>query len=183
MFPVQEVLLKELCHFDFSCTLRSALHFVNSYLLSPMPQAPDLEHNPVPILVTADEEEVSRDRRAEHCHFHPLKASWDLLVHQANIGLRASPGATATPFSIIPAVNSSGEAPLRDRTAAQQNGGCQPEKRSFAASRSLGSAPCSLPAASENHPPREHRALLVAHAQNPLPSRYLLGAVIPFPNS
>lgn len=69
MFPVREVLLKELCHFDFSCTLRSTLHLVNSYLLSPMPQAPDLEHSPDPILVTADEDKVSRDSRAEHRHF------------------------------------------------------------------------------------------------------------------
>lgn len=175
VFPVREVLLKELCHFDFSYTLRSALRFVNSYLPSPMPQAPDLEHSPVPILVTADEEKVSRDSRAEHCHFQPLEALWDLLVHQANIGLRASSGATATSSSIIPAVNLSGEAPLRDRTAELQ-GAVLPT-----GSWGLLLAPHQQTGASENHLSQEHRVL--AHTPNLLPSHYLLGVIVSFPNS
>lgn len=175
VFPVREVLLKELCHFDFSYTLGSALRFVNSYLPSPMPQAPDLEHSPVPILVTADEEKVSHDSRAEHCHFQPLEALWDLLVHQANIGLRASSGATATSSSIIPAVNLSGEAPLRDRTAELQ-GAVLPT-----GSWGLLLAPHQQTGASENHLSQEHRVL--AHTPNLLPSHYLLGVIVSFPNS
>lgn len=54
VFPVMEVLLQELCHFNFSSALCGALHFANSYLFSPMPQATGLEHSPVPILVITE---------------------------------------------------------------------------------------------------------------------------------
>lgn len=100
---------------------------------------------------------------------------WDLLVHQANIGLRASSGAAATSSSIIPAVNLSGEAPLRDRTAELQ-GAVLPT-----GSWGLLLAPHQQTGASENHLSQEHRVL--AHTPNLLPSHYLLGVIVPFPNS
>lgn len=62
---------------------------VNSYLLSPMPQATGLEHSPVPTLVIPEGREcISCHSRAQHCHFQPQKALQDLQAHQTNVNLR-----------------------------------------------------------------------------------------------